>query len=182
MAWLASLKTYLAPLSAPKLPESAVAGCYAAIVNQARQPAFYIAGQVLDTPQGRFELIMLHAFLVMRRLHDEPAFTQALFDLMFADFDLNLRELGVGDMGVGKRVKSWAQAFKGRAIAYDAGLADPAALAEAVSRNIFAGSGKDASMIAEYMQQAAKMLGAQFDDQIKAGQIDWPPVAGTSND
>ena len=91
---------------------------------------------VPDTPQGRFEMVMLHGWLVIDRLAaSDPEYTQSLFDLMFDDFDLNLRELGVGDLGVGKRVKGWAAAFYGRAAAYKSALADEGLLADALGRN-----------------------------------------------
>src|SRR6218665_1239878 len=99
MAWLHTLKTWLNRPS----NEARAADCYGALVAQARQPAFYALGHVPDTPQGRFEMLMIHAGLVVSRLRMHPAFAQNLFDIMFGDFDVNLRELGVGDLGVGKR-------------------------------------------------------------------------------
>lgn len=170
MAWLASLKSWF---TTP--PESAAAACYASLVGQARQPFFYTAWQVPDTPQGRFELVMLHAILIMRRLHDQPTFTQTLFDLMFADFDVNLRELGVGDLGVGKRVKGWAQAFKGRAMAYDAALAGQDDLVAVLKRNIFPQQvAAETGALASYIQTVDRALAAQSTENIMAGQISWP--------
>ena len=118
---------------------------YRAVVAQARLPLFYECWGVEDTVEGRFEMISLHAFLVLRRLKAErertAALSQAFFDLMFADVDRNLRELGVGDMGVGKRVKRMVSGFYGRIAAFDAGLAgDEAALRDAVLRNVFDGT------------------------------------------
>ncbi|MEX2297639.1 MAG: ubiquinol-cytochrome C chaperone family protein, partial [Dongiaceae bacterium] len=106
---------------------------YEAAVEQARSPAFYTALGVPDTVDGRFELIALHGFLVMHRLKTEPGegppLAQALFDFMFADMDAALREMGAGDLGVGRRVKTMAKSFLGRVAAYEAGLADPDAAA-----------------------------------------------------
>jgi cytochrome b pre-mRNA-processing protein 3 len=120
---------------------------YASIIEQARQPDFCTRLGVPDTLDGRFELIVLYAYVVMRRLKAEQgaaapeahALSQALFDLMFLDMDHNLRELGVSDMSVGKRVKQMAKAFYGRVAAYDEALAggDDAALAGALRRNLY---------------------------------------------
>ena len=108
-------------------PTSAVARrLYEAVVAQARQPVFFAEWEVPDTVDGRFEMVALHAHLLLRRLRDGgPAadLAQALFDVMFADMDASLREMGAGDLGVGRRVKQMATAFYGRMAAYDAGLA-----------------------------------------------------------
>lgn len=119
---------------------------YLAVINQARLPAFYLEYGVPDTLDGRFDLIVLHAALVMRRLRaagegdaaEAKEVAQALFDLMFADMDQNLREIGVTDTSVGKRVKQMVRAFYGRAAAYEEALnAGGAGLAEALRRNLY---------------------------------------------
>src|SRR5262245_48094906 len=95
---------------------------YAAAIAQARQPVFYAGLRVPDTVDGRFELVALHVFLILQRLKSEPEatpFAQALFDTMFADMDRNLREMGVGDLSVGKKVKAMAQGLYGRIAAYE---------------------------------------------------------------
>ena len=115
---------------------------YNALVGQARLPAFYEDAEVPDTLDGRFDMIVLHAFLVMHRLKDQGTraeeISQVLFDEMFLDMDRSLREMGVGDMGVGRRVRAMGKAFMGRIEAYDNALTeDGDALAEALSRNIY---------------------------------------------
>lgn len=115
---------------------------YAGVVAQARRPVFYAECGVPDTLDGRFEMLVLHAFLLLRRLkgHGPAAerVSQRLSEALFADMDANLREMGAGDLGVGPRVKRMAQAFYGRVAAYEAGLAGgPAPLAEALRRNLF---------------------------------------------
>ena len=101
---------------------------YERIVAQARQPAFYASHGVPDTPDGRFEMLALHLFLVLHRLkrerHDPAAaaLAQGLTDHMVADMDANLREMGAGDLGVGRRVKRMAGALYGRIAAYESGL------------------------------------------------------------
>jgi cytochrome b pre-mRNA-processing protein 3 len=125
---------------------------YAAIVQQARHPDFYEDYQVPDTPDGRYDMIIVHAVLVFRRLHREPAaadLAQALFDQMFADFDESLREMGVGDLRVGKQVKALAKGLYGRIVAYGRGLDedDLPALADALGRNVFRHGGADAGRL-----------------------------------
>lgn len=115
---------------------------YLAIVARAREPAFFLRCGVPDTLDGRFELIALHMYLVLNRLKAEheitAGFAQELFDTMFADLDRSLREMGAGDMGVGRRVKDMAKGFYGRVVAYDRGLAgDDEALADALRRNLY---------------------------------------------
>jgi cytochrome b pre-mRNA-processing protein 3 len=106
---------------------------YRIIVDQARQPRFYTD----------FEMVTLHAFLVLRRLkgatESSSNAAQDLFDLMFEDMDVSLREMGAGDMGVGKRIKAMVQAFYGRIASYEAGLAgEQGALESALLRNVYA--------------------------------------------
>ena len=115
---------------------------YGALVAQARLPVFYSDLDVPDTPTGRYDMIILHAFLLFERLRnsaEEREFAQRVFDAMFADLDQSLREMGVGDMSVPKRIKRMAQAFYGRVAAYDeACKADSAPMMEdAIARNIF---------------------------------------------
>lgn len=117
---------------------------YGAAVAAAREPRLYAEIGVPDTAAGRFELVSLHAALLIRRLRaaGEPTsdeLAQAVFDAMFADMDVNLREMGIGDLSVGKRVKMLWEGFHGRAEAYAAALAagDEAALAAALARNVW---------------------------------------------
>src|SRR5579862_2304322 len=79
---------------------------YGQIVNASRAPVFFARWGVPDTLDGRFELLVLHAFLALRRLKSAPEtadFSQELFDIMFADLDRNLREMGASDLGVGRQ-------------------------------------------------------------------------------
>jgi cytochrome b pre-mRNA-processing protein 3 len=159
------------------------ADLYQAIVTQARDPAFYTDMAVPDTVDGRFEMVALHAFLVMRRLKTAAApvarLGQPLFDTMFADMDVSLREMGAGDLGVGKRVKAMAEAFYGRISAYDAALADPGtdALGEALRRNVYRTLKPPAAVpppaleaLARYVRASADALASQ-DDAVFAGGI-----------
>ena len=115
---------------------------YRQIVEQARQQVFYRDLGVPDNLDGRFELIALHAFLILHRLkQDHPQgaeLSQSLHDLFFADMDQSLREMGAGDIGVGKRIKRMVQGFHGRVRAYDDGLGgDSGQLEDALRRNLY---------------------------------------------
>ena len=116
---------------------------YRHIVAAARQPHFYAEWGVPDTRDGRREMIGLHAILVMRRLRQGGVkgakLAQKLFDLMFADFDRNFREEGVGDLSVGKHVKRAASTFLARFEAIDQAFEhdDRSALEDALQRNLF---------------------------------------------
>jgi cytochrome b pre-mRNA-processing protein 3 len=116
---------------------------YSAAVRAARVPFFYAELKVPDTLDGRFDMVGLHAYLLIRRLSAEPAgqkVSQAVFDAMFNDMDVNLREMGVGDLSVGKKVKVMWEAFHGRANAYAEALkSGPDALATALERNLWPG-------------------------------------------
>jgi cytochrome b pre-mRNA-processing protein 3 len=119
---------------------------YSAAVAAAREPYCYTVHGVPDTLDGRFDLIGLHAFLLIHRLRflpdPGPAVAQAVFDAMFSDMDKALREMGVGDLSVGRRVRAMWEAFHGRARAYEEALnsADAAALPAALARNVWRGT------------------------------------------
>jgi cytochrome b pre-mRNA-processing protein 3 len=135
---------------------------YAGIVARAREPVFYSELEVPDTVDGRFELVALHAFLVLQRLKAEraaaKALAQAVFDLMFADFDRALREMGTGDLSVGKEVRRMAEAFYGRVAAYERALADARAQAQATMKET---SDRLAAQAAERQRQANEKLARQ---------------------
>lgn len=156
---------------------------YGAIVDQARRTDFYARLCVPDSPTGRFSLIALHGFLVMERLarDAETAYlAQAVFDAMFADMDRNLREMGVGDLSVGKKVKSLARHFYGLSDAVRRGLAEgPAALQDAVSRNIFDEAAPDPRVVrilAAYVRAAADSLNRQATGDLVHGRPDFAAI------
>ena len=161
---------------------------YRRVVEQARQTAFFAEYGVPDTLDGRFELICLHAFLYLHRLKaDRPQatpFCQRLYDRMFADFDRSLREIGVGDLSVGKHVKRMARAFYGRILSYEAGLAgDDSALAAALVRNVF-GTVSEAQSAADdlaaYVRGAVRALRSQSAGNLLAGDISFEVPPGPS--
>tara|TARA_B100000925_G_C21969406_1_gene457136 strand:+ start:635 stop:1195 length:561 start_codon:yes stop_codon:yes gene_type:complete len=128
---------------------------YTAIVAQARKPDYYGAGGVPDSFDGRFDMLAIHVHLVLRRLRSQGLarddIGQALFDMFFRDMDQAMRETGVGDLGVGKKIRKMAQAFYGRVAAYDEamGKAAPAksdaetviALKAVLQRNLYPDGG-----------------------------------------
>lgn len=152
---------------------------YARLVAQARRVEFYAPGGVPDTVDGRFDMVALHAFLVMRRLRGAGPkaahLSQALFDIMFADMDQNLREMGVGDLSVGKRVKAMAKAFYGRVAAYDSALDDEASeLGQALRRNLFRKSEPSDEQVAAmsaYMRREVAALDRQEMAKLMAGEV-----------
>lgn len=155
---------------------------YATVVEQARSPFFYSDLGVPDSLDGRFELISLHTFLVLHRLKSDSsgegtALGQRLVDLMFADMDQSLREMGVGDMGVGKRVKKMAEAFHGRVAVYSAALVDDqdTQLRGALRRNLFGTSDhvedRSLAQIAEYLIRQVALLDSQESADIMGGRI-----------
>ena len=152
---------------------------YVAVVEQARRPVFYARLGVPDTLDGRFDMIVLHAFVVLRRLRrigpEGVATGQTLFEVMFADMDRNLREMGVGDLGVGRRVKAMTKAFMGRVGAYErACAAGGASLGAALERNVYRSDAAiaraEAQILADYTERSMQSLAALDDDVILAGR------------
>lgn len=160
---------------------------HAAVVAAARRPRLYLAFGAPDTLPGRFELIVLHATLLLRRLRlerspDIQAFGQEVFDAMFRALDDNLREIGVGDVSVPKRVKTMARSYFDGAKLYDAALdaGDAAALAAALERIVYRGPAiappGAPQRFAAYVIEADKALAAQpIADVMRAGPI-FPPI------
>jgi len=155
---------------------------YDEVVRQARSPSFYADGGVPDTVDGRFEMVVLHAWLVIGRLtaggDDAKRIAQCLFDAMIADMDRSLREMGVGDLGVGRKVKAMAEAYYGRSRAYDSALsAGGADLSGALRRNVFGTVPPDDETrgavdgMARYVGAAAQGLREQPIEEIAQGRV-----------
>ena len=156
---------------------------YGAIVAQARTPSFYAAYLVPDTVEGRFDMIVLHLALVLRRLRREPtelgALGQSVFDLFCTDMDHSLREMGVGDLAVPKHMRRLGEAFYGRALAYDRALENQCGelLASALARNLF--PAEDATppgavRLASYVRATEGGLNAQLGAAIASGALHFP--------
>lgn len=154
---------------------------YETIVERAREPVFFTCYGVPDTLDGRFELLALHGFLVLNRLKKERSRTaelaQQLFDIMFSDLDRAMREMGVGDLGVGRQVKTMAKAFYGRIGAYEAGLAaDDVDLGQALRRNLFGTvtvPDRCVDEIAAYLRHCGAAVAAQPVDQMIDGVVEF---------
>lgn len=156
---------------------------YGVIVAQARTPALYTDLGVPDTVEGRFEMVVAHMALALRRLGsaDDPAKSvgQGVFDVFCREMDDALRELGVKDTAVGKRMRFLGEAYYGRAAAYDAALgeANAEALGATLRRTVYGGAGEVAApALAAYMLAADRALAAMPVDRLVAGDIPWPDV------
>lgn len=156
---------------------------YEAIVASARQPAFYSQWDVPDTPIGRYEMLSIHMFLFLQRASSGSDalvhLSQDLTDEFFKDVDHSLRELGIGDAGVPKRMKKLAKMFYGRADSYARALAaeDKEALEAALSRNIMPQRDTpwpQVGHLASYIERATKSLASQEDSEFLSGRINFP--------
>jgi cytochrome b pre-mRNA-processing protein 3 len=151
---------------------------YEAIVAAARHPTPYASWGVADSLDGRFDMIALYMYLALDRLKGEAGrFRQSLVDEFFADMDRSLREMGVGDISVGKKVRKMAEVFYGRVAAYDKAMgADKEALAEALARNVFPGGSAPgaAEKLADYALTSRQALAGQSADRLTKGIITFP--------
>jgi cytochrome b pre-mRNA-processing protein 3 len=161
-----------------------IAALYGAIMAQARNAVFYRAYDVPDTVNGRFEMIILHAVLLLSRLEAEGAparrLGQGVFDAFCSDMDGNLREMGVGDVAVPRKMKAIGEAFYGRKRAYEAAMAAPGLdqLVAALARNVYDGlPGAAAEQLAAYVQDARRTLAATETSVLDQGRIDFPDPA-----
>ena len=162
-----------------QISEAVTIASYEAIVAAARQPLLYSHFLVPDTPLGRFESLSLHLVLFLRRTKDAaaplPALAQEIVDEFVKDMDHSLRELGIGDAGVPKRMKKLAKMFYGRAESYGGALDKPdaEALAAALARNICPtlASWPKANALAAYAIAADADLKKLDDHAIAAGSV-----------
>lgn len=153
---------------------------YVALVEQARKPWFYAKQSVPDTVDGRFDMIILHIFLLIHRLRGEPSqdaayFARALSEVFFSDMDRNIREMGSTDTGVGKRIKNMAQAFYGRLSAYENGMISSENLRSALKNNIYRASSNildtQLAEMEHYIQRNREQLASQPLQELLAGRI-----------
>ena len=158
---------------------------YNDLVDQARQPIFYKEWGVPDTVEGRFEMIVLHMFFVLKSLQEHEdnetaeSFSQSLFDIMFLDMDRSLREQGVGDLGVPKHIKRMAKAFYGRVFAYEKGLEEDN-LTTALHRNVYANTDiatdKLAALALYSKHQYDTVMNIALEDLLQ-GNVKWAPAS-----
>jgi cytochrome b pre-mRNA-processing protein 3 len=163
--------------------ERAAFQLYGSAVAAARDPYLYASLGVPDTLDGRFDAIVLHVYLIVRRLEGEAeqgaSLAQAVFDAMFLDMDINLREMGVGDLSVGKRNRAMWEAFHGRCATYAAVWDDKPAFEAAIARNVWRGAeppaGSAAALVRLAVSQAAGLT-AQSLDALLNGDIRFEPA------
>ncbi|MCA1376233.1 MULTISPECIES: ubiquinol-cytochrome C chaperone family protein [unclassified Bradyrhizobium] len=162
-----------------RTPPGTIEAIYGMIVTQAREPLFYRVLGVPDTVNGRFDLLLLHLWLLLRRLRavqGAAELSQALFDRFCEDMDDNLREMGVGDQTVPKRMRAFGEAFYGRVQAYDQAMeAGGEALAAAICKNILNGTGFDqAERLAAYARASEADLGRTDDAALLRASFKFP--------
>jgi cytochrome b pre-mRNA-processing protein 3 len=154
---------------------------YARVVDQARLPAFYESLGVPDTVEGRFELYSLHVLLLIDRLRGQGAqageVSQSLFDTYLKGLDHALRELGVGDLSVGRKMRRLGEAFYGRGKSYDAAIAalpDVGPLEAFLGRTAYAeADAAPAAKLAAYVSRQRQGLAAQPLAGLLAGEVGW---------
>lgn len=154
---------------------------YERIVAQARHPAFYSLARVPDTMEGRFEMIVLHLYLLLDRLKTEGAVGQKLgqriMENLVAAMDDAMRQIGIGDMGVPRRIQKTAAAMRERIRDYDGSIEQPGdeldrTLASHLSQ--VSEPGKEHQLLAAYVRAARDQLGQQASDDILAGRLSFP--------
>ncbi len=168
-------------------PMRAEAGrLYGQLAAQARLAEFYTRFGVPDSIDGRFEMLCIHAHAVLHRLRGQGAaadqLAQAVYDAMFLDLDGSLRELGVADLGVGRRIKVMTEALNGRIHAYDAALAEAGTAAEetlrgAIGRNVYgtvAATPAQLAAMAAYLRALRVALAAASLADLCAGRLHFP--------
>ena len=164
---------------------------YQSILQASRQPDLYTEFEVHDHLDSRFDMLCLHISLLMGRLRMLPEdvhkpLNQELFDRFFADMDFTLREMGVGDLGVGKRVRKMSEAFMGRLLAYTKSLErnDKMELALVLARNIRRShDSNDADRrMADYVLQSRDRLSAVGDNEMQAGTVDLVTILALHGD
>ena len=164
---------------------------YQSILQASRQPNLYTEFEVHDHLDSRFDMLCLHISLLMGRLRMLPEdvhkpLNQELFDRFFADMDFTLREMGVGDLGVGKRVRKMSEAFMGRLLAYTKSLEsnDKMELALVLARNIRRShDSNDADRrMADYVLQSRDRLSAVGDNEMQAGTVDLVAILALHGD
>jgi cytochrome b pre-mRNA-processing protein 3 len=164
--------------------QAIVDALYESIVANARRPRFYEDWDVPDTPLGRFEMLSVHFFLLLHRVRDKDGglreIAQELTDHFFLDLDHSLREFGIGDMGVPKRMKKFAKMFYGRLASYTEAVdsGDVVALTGALRRNVRPDDGtwNGAEPIAEYIIRANIGLNDITDEELLAGKLRFVPL------
>jgi len=170
----------------PGAAKTAGGALYAKCAKAARETGFYTTLAVPDTVEGRFELYALHVLLVVRRLRGEgdaaAAVSQALFDALLMGLDDGLREMGVGDLSVGKKMRKLGEAIYGRARNLDAALdvlPQTADLSAMIRRTVYQDAvDAPSSALAAWTVRASAALQAQPLEALLSGEVAFPGVEG----
>ncbi|MBV9570598.1 MAG: ubiquinol-cytochrome C chaperone family protein [Alphaproteobacteria bacterium] len=145
------------------------------LLHQARAPVFFLRLKVPDTIDGRFDLVALHAWLVLEWVGSDQRLSQALINEVFRSFEEALRHLGTGDAGINRRLKTLASAFYGRLSAYQAATT-PTELSEAIWRNVYRGS----DSCRAYAERLARYVAASRSElaktELSAGRLKFAPL------
>lgn len=158
---------------------------YRAAADKARDPAFYAVAHAPDITEGRFELYMIHVILLVLRLRGEGArakeTSQVMFDAFLRGLDDAMREMGVGDLSVGKKMRKLGEAFYGRAKGYAAAIEDPAELTALVRRTLYGeiegeAADRGAAAVAAYVARAHAHLAAQPTEALLDGRARFPEL------
>ena len=178
------LKRLFSRLFRPSPEQKLAYEIYGRAVTWARSSLFYSEAGVEDSLDGRFDMILLHMYILLHQLRQTPetsGLQQAVQEAMVADMDRTLRELGVGDMSVGKQVKNMAAAWLGRSKAFDTALESELEndLEDAIARNIYRFSGEGeaplhAATMARYMKQCMAALQGESGAALAQLPDDWP--------
>jgi cytochrome b pre-mRNA-processing protein 3 len=168
----------------PRAAQSAGRTLYARAVEQSRTPGLYADLGAPDTAEGRFEIYSLHVVLLLDRLrtHGEAAkdVSQALFDAYLKDLDHALRELGVGDLSVGRKMRKLGEAFYGRGKSYEAAFAalpDEGPLQALIVRTVYAeADAAPAPRLVAYVLAQRVALAGQPLEAVAAGEVAWRPL------
>lgn len=178
MAWFSHL------VPANRRRAKAAAALHEAVMTAARTPGLYRAGLAFDDFDGRFDMAVLHAVLVMRALREHgpegQALAGALYERLFSGFDHALRETGTGDLRVGARMRELGEAYYGQARAIDAALSAPdpaAALGEMLARNEPRREAKAAVQLAAHVVDMARTLASLSPQDWLAGRVALPVFA-----
>lgn len=161
----------------------AVDRLYQSIQAQALRPDFYFDGGARDNFSGRFEMTCLHGTLVFRRLRRAggagKALAQDVFDALFDGFDEALRDIGTGDLSVGKKIRKMGEAFYGRSKAYEDALSQDDGdkeLTVSLRRNLGVGDNESARFV-RYVRSVEDTLARHTDEQLLSGDVSWPRLA-----
>ena len=151
-----------------KIKKSFIHLTYQNIIKRSRSKFFYLNLEIEDNFESRFDIIILHSFIIFyyfKKIHNHKSeFAQLLFDYMFKDFDNNLREMGFGDIAVNKKMKVFISAFYGRISQYSKGINElqvegkNTILYRAIINNLYKGKSMNENYLDFYTEYIVKNI------------------------